>query len=298
MAVKKILTSPFVGITALVALIALITRFSSIKFKPQQRLFSVEELALYNGTDDSRPILLGILGSVFDVTKGKSHYGVGGGYHHFAGRFVRCFPCICFRKLYRCKWSIVIFILYRVVCDDENKNRMKRLGFVYSNTCRLEKLRDGLTDSLNGLSSTEVKSIVDWRDFYFRSYTSDVNVHSSLTPVVRFAGKLVGRYYDSQGNPTKYLKGAEAKAKRGAQLLEKQKAEEAKQPGCNSRWSQDEGGEVWCESGVPRLVQRPIEIALTGKMSKRCVCFEVDQLDQPGLEVYEGCDYLAKTCRV
>ena len=24
--------------------------------------------------------------SVFDVTKGRSHYGPGGGYHHFAGR--------------------------------------------------------------------------------------------------------------------------------------------------------------------------------------------------------------------
>lgn len=36
----------------------------------------------------------------------------------------------------------------------------------------------------------------------------------------------------------------EAKAARGAQLLEKQKNEEAKQPSCNSRWSQDEGGEV------------------------------------------------------
>lgn len=26
--------------------------------------------------------------SVFDVTKGKSHYGEGGGYNHFSGRFV------------------------------------------------------------------------------------------------------------------------------------------------------------------------------------------------------------------
>lgn len=81
----------------------------------------MEELSLYNGTEDGLPILLGILGyskillcaltsyhlllslvrllceridsflscrSVFDVTKGKTHYGPGGGYHHFAGRFV------------------------------------------------------------------------------------------------------------------------------------------------------------------------------------------------------------------
>lgn len=62
--------------------------------------------------------------------------------------------------------------------------------------------------------------------------------------IVRFVGKLVGRYHDTKGNPTKYLKGVEAKAARGAQLLKKQEIEEAKQPGCNSRWSQDEGGEV------------------------------------------------------
>lgn len=61
---------------------------------------------------------------------------------------------------------------------------------------------------------------------------------------VRYVGKLVGRYHDSQGNPTKYLKGVESKAKRGAQLEEKQKIEEAKIPSCNSKWSQEEGGEV------------------------------------------------------
>lgn len=61
---------------------------------------------------------------------------------------------------------------------------------------------------------------------------------------VRYVGKLVGRYYDSQGNPTKYLKGVEAKARRGAQLLEKQKIEEAKIPSCNSRWSEQDGGKV------------------------------------------------------
>lgn len=41
------------------------------------------------------------------------------------------------------------------------------------------------------------------------------------------------------------MKGVEAKAARGAQLLEKQKKEEAKQPSCNSRWSQESGGEVY-----------------------------------------------------
>ncbi|KAL6572537.1 hypothetical protein OROMI_013495 [Orobanche minor] len=130
-----------------------------------------------------------------------------------------------------------------------------------------------------------VKSIVDWRDFYLKTYI--------------FVGKLVGRYYDSDGNPTKYLKGVEAKAARGAQLLEKQKNEETKVAGCNSKWSQGDGSEVWCEEGgYPRLVQRPLEIALTGKMGKRCACFKEDELEQAGLEVYVGCDYFAKKCRL
>ncbi|WZZ65576.1 hypothetical protein YC2023_076946 [Brassica napus] len=266
MSLRRILLSPFVGVSLIVVLLALYFR-SSFKSPPQHsqvlsltfllsaalhtrnlRLFSAEELALYNGTDETLPILLGILGSVYDVTKGKSHYGSGGGYNHFAGR-------------------------------DASR------AFVSGNFTG-----DGLTDSLHGLSSSEVKSIVDWRGFYARTYT----------PV----GKLVGRYYDRQGNPTKHLKGAEAKASRGAQLMEKQKIEEDKQKNCNSRWSQDEGGEdklfvqVWCDVGVPRLVQRPLEIAITGSMSKRCACFEEDQLDQSGLEIYKDCEPLAKTCKV
>ncbi|XP_028778115.1 membrane-associated progesterone-binding protein 4 [Neltuma alba] len=238
--VGKMATFPFLGMTVFVALIAFLT--FHFKFNSGQRLFSPEELALYNGTDESLPILLGIIGSVFDVTKGKSHYGSGGGYNHFAGR-------------------------------DASR------AFVSGNFTG-----EGLTDSLRGLSSTEVKSIVEWRNFYFKTY--------------KYVGKVVGRYYDTQGHPTKYLKGVEAKAARGAQLLEKQKIEESKQPSCNSRWSQDEGGEVWCDAGFPRLVQRPLEIALTGKMSKRCACFEENQLSQTGLEVYAGCDFHAKRCKV
>ncbi|XP_011010109.1 PREDICTED: membrane-associated progesterone-binding protein 4-like [Populus euphratica] len=178
--IKRLAKSPFVLITVLVTLAAFsfTPRFPFKSFSnslQQQRLFTAEELALYNGTDDTLPILLGILGSVFDVTKGKSHYGVGGGYHHFSGR-------------------------------DASR------AFVSGNFTG-----DGLTDSLRGLSSTEVKSIVEWREFYFRSYT--------------------------EGNPTKSLKGVEAKAARGTQLLEKQKKEDAKQPSCNSRCRQEEGGE-------------------------------------------------------
>ncbi|CAL5436116.1 unnamed protein product [Camellia sinensis] len=246
---------PFLGIAASLSLLLislLLVRFFPLNSPPPppppSRLFTAQQLAIYNGTDDGLPIFLAILGSVFDVTKGKSHYGAGGGYNHFAGR-------------------------------DASR------AFVSGNFTG-----DGLTDSMHGLSSTEAWCLS------FGVGTASSILFGIAWPV--FVGKLVGRYYDSEGNPTKYLKGAEAKAARGAQLMEKQKNEEAKLPSCNSRWSQDTGSEVWCDNGYPRLIQKPLEMAITGKVSKRCACFNEEELNQPGLEVYSGCDHFAKLCRL
>jgi len=49
------------------------------------RLFAAKELAKYNGEGD-HGLYLGLLGRVYDVEKGRKHYGPGGGYHFFAGR--------------------------------------------------------------------------------------------------------------------------------------------------------------------------------------------------------------------
>ncbi|CAL4913161.1 unnamed protein product [Urochloa decumbens] len=200
----------------LAALLAVVLQLYRLR-KP--KLWTVEELSVYNGTDEGLPILLGILGSVFDVTKGMSHYGPGGGYHHFAGSTI-----------------------------------------------------------MTGMR-------------HERLFLETLQVTASLI-LYRVCQAV------SQGNPTKYLKGVEVKAKRGAQLLEKQKSEEDKIPSCNSKWSQQEGGEVWCDSGYPRLVRRPGDIALTGQVSQRCACFQEDELNKPGLVAYEGCDHLSKSCKV
>ncbi|OEL32906.1 Membrane-associated progesterone-binding protein 4 [Dichanthelium oligosanthes] len=129
----------------LAALLAVLLQFYRLR-KP--RLWTVEELSIYNGTDEGLPILLGILGysSVFDVTKGRSHYGPGGGYHHFAGRLQ--------------SYVLVPFFNF-IVVDHMDASR----AFVSGNFTG-----DGLTDSLQGLSSSEVNSIVDWRKFYFERY--------------------------------------------------------------------------------------------------------------------------------
>ncbi|CAI7864698.1 unnamed protein product, partial [Closterium sp. NIES-53] len=62
------------------------TRSNPRKAQWQADLWSAEELAKFNRSTKGLPLLLGILGDVFDVTKGRKHYGKGQGYNHFAGR--------------------------------------------------------------------------------------------------------------------------------------------------------------------------------------------------------------------
>ncbi|KAI7498080.1 hypothetical protein KC367_g5375 [Hortaea werneckii] len=55
------------------------------------------ELALYNGTDPAKPVLLALNGTIYDVTAGKRVYGPGGSYHVFAGKdAARGFVTGCF----------------------------------------------------------------------------------------------------------------------------------------------------------------------------------------------------------
>ncbi|XP_032513371.2 neuferricin [Danaus plexippus] len=48
-------------------------------------IFTDQELAQYNGIQQER-IYLSVIGSVFDVTKGRKHYKKGASYHYFAGK--------------------------------------------------------------------------------------------------------------------------------------------------------------------------------------------------------------------
>ncbi|KAL2128919.1 hypothetical protein VTI74DRAFT_8480 [Chaetomium olivicolor] len=57
------------------------------------------ELALYNGSDPSLPIYLGLNGSIYDVSSNRRTYGPGGSYHYFAGvDAARAFVTGCFAE--------------------------------------------------------------------------------------------------------------------------------------------------------------------------------------------------------
>ncbi|WFD49174.1 hypothetical protein GLX27_003852 [Malassezia furfur] len=63
----------------------------------EQHVFTPDRLMVFNGDNDSLPILLSIKGDVFDVSAGRMHYRKGSPYHNLAGRDAsRAFVTGCF----------------------------------------------------------------------------------------------------------------------------------------------------------------------------------------------------------
>lgn len=230
------------GLLLAVALASLIVYVASPRMPTRPRLWTSAELEKYKGTNNKPPLLLGIFGSVFDVTKGWKHYGPGGTYHHFVGR-------------------------------DASR------AFVSGNFTD-----DGLTDSLEGLTPSQIKAIDDWRLFFLSRYV--------------YLGKLVGTFYNKDGLPTKKLHLAEKEVRKAAHIEQQQKLDEEKYPNCNSRWTQNEGGEVWCDDGkFPRIAELVIEGPRKGPPRTRCACLERLELQRPGLKGYDGCGPLSSRCK-
>jgi len=53
---------------------------------PKDDLYTLAELAAYDGSDPSKPIYVAIKGTIFDVTHKKDVYGPEGSYNVFAGK--------------------------------------------------------------------------------------------------------------------------------------------------------------------------------------------------------------------
>ncbi len=91
---------------------------------------------------------------------------------------------------------------------------------------------EGLVDDVEGLSPLQLGEVDSWVKMYNKDYT--------------YVGKLIGRYYNRDGSPTKAwykykkLLGEQEKMKAEQKKLEKQF------PGCNSKWNEKEGGVVFC----------------------------------------------------
>ncbi|KAM9441395.1 neuferricin [Clarias gariepinus] len=147
----------------------------------------------------------------------------------------------------------------------------------------------GLTDDVSDLSPSEIVALYDWLAFYQKDYK----------PV----GKLIGRFYSEGGKPTDVLRWVEASLAQGLKLKAQAEKENELYPACNSEWSADRGGRVWCSNksggvhrnwaGVPRKLFSP------GSSKTRCVCVQLNdpiRLNNPNLQQYKDCLPQAESC--
>ncbi|ELT90457.1 hypothetical protein CAPTEDRAFT_110664 [Capitella teleta] len=161
---------------------------------------------------------------------------------------------------------------------------------------------EGLVDEVTGLSPQQMLELEKWVKFYDENYT--------------YKGKVIGNFYDASGNPTDALNSA-VEGIRAGHSEEANRARFKKFfPHCNSHWSEETGGIVWCSEnsggdkrewiGLPRKFFRP------GQRSHRCACVRtsgppfddpeseqnVGDLAYPGLKEYDGCDPTAVRCEL
>ncbi|CAF0750553.1 unnamed protein product [Didymodactylos carnosus] len=146
----------------------------------------------------------------------------------------------------------------------------------------------GLSDDLTGLNDEDISSVYEWLQFYYKDYS--------------FIGKLIGRYFDQNGNPTQQwfnvLKSVEV-------VKEKNKRNEKEQqeyPPCNNEFSQATGKRVWCTNksgGIERSwIGFPRRLFSTEKKIERCACILETELNNPNLKEYDNCPPTSHECKL
>ncbi|KIW18882.1 hypothetical protein PV08_03171 [Exophiala spinifera] len=107
----------------------------------EQIVFTHDELTKYDGTDDSKPILVAIKGTVFDVSRNTA-YRPGGAYHVYAGKDPSRALALSSRDPEDCvpEWYDLEY-KYRTVLDEWHtyfQKRYKVVGSVKSGVFALE----------------------------------------------------------------------------------------------------------------------------------------------------------------
>ncbi|XP_044142169.1 neuferricin isoform X5 [Bufo gargarizans] len=138
---------------------------------------------------------------------------------------------------------------------------------------------------------------------------------AQLLPEELCRGKLIGHFYDEDGDPTKALEDALTVIDVGLKLKEQRHEENKQFPPCNSEFSSG-ASKVWCSKnsgGIKRdWVGVPRKLYLAGYDGYRCVCVRTNgppsenpdskehndrgDLDNPSLKEYKDCNPLFDWC--
>jgi len=147
---------------------------------------------------------------------------------------------------------------------------------------------EDLTDDLTGLTDEEIDGVYNWLTFYQKQYPQ--------------IGKLIGRYFDSNGTPTKHFANVLTSANNMKKKSEEKARSEQKLPPCNSEWSHDAGKRVWCtekSGGIERAwigVPRRYFDSLT--KTERCVCVQNTDQQDGRFKEYKDCSPTSTECQI
>ncbi|XP_043273279.1 neuferricin [Venturia canescens] len=150
-----------------------------------------------------------------------------------------------------------------------------------------------LSDDISSLSNLQLKSIKTWIKFYNENYI--------------YKGKLIGRYYDKNGNPTTEYETFEARVKLAEDEQNKEEEKMKMFPPCNVEWKVDVGTRVWCTqqsggisrewAGVPRKYFEGVD---QGK--QRCACVnlgsKIYEENEAKFREYDRCPKLSESCTI
>lgn len=129
------------------------------------RMLTEDELSLYNGEPNSKGLYLAILGQVFDVERGRKHYGPGGSYHFFTGKFDK-------RVLYVMTLKSLLCAFHRLLCVCSGKDASR--AFITG-----DFTDTGLSNDVSDFSEPQIVALYDWLSFYQKDYTAVGGYHSN-----------------------------------------------------------------------------------------------------------------------
>uniref|UniRef100_A0A1I8PY17 Cytochrome b5 heme-binding domain-containing protein n=1 Tax=Stomoxys calcitrans TaxID=35570 RepID=A0A1I8PY17_STOCA len=143
-------------------------------------------------------------------------------------------------------------------------------------------------DDVLSLKPAELLGLHNWQNFYEKDY--------------EFKGKLIGRFYDEQGQLTKYHHKYLALLEHAKEAKSVQEQLRVKYPDCNIEWSADKGSHVWCtknSGGKERnWIGYPRKLFEVGSNNFRCACIRKEDLEttEVMLKPYDDCEPYAQEC--
>jgi len=147
---------------------------------------------------------------------------------------------------------------------------------------------EDLTDDLTGLVDQDIAGVYRWLTFYQKQYQ----------PI----GKLIGRYFDSNGSPTKHFQNVLIAVENTKKNEEARSNVDKKWPPCNSEWSHDSGRRVWCTSnsgGIERTwIGVPRRYYDSSTKVERCVCVENADPNDGRFKQYKDCSPTNSECKI